>query len=81
MTSETNRRKQKLTVKDLITVGVFSAIILICISLSGGPFAMFPTLTFYFPVGAAPLSGPGFLFLVCTACDFFHCVACIAPDI
>ena len=64
MTSETNRRKQKLTVKDLITVGVFSAIILICISLSGGPFAMFPTLTFYFPVGAALLAGPVYLLLV-----------------
>ena len=64
MTSETNRRKQKLTVKDLITVGVFSAILLICISLSGGPFAMFPTLTFYFPVGAALLAGPVYLLLV-----------------
>ena len=64
MTSETNRRKQKLTVKDLITVGVFSAIIFICITLSGGPFAMVPTLTFYFPVGASLLAGPVYLLLI-----------------
>ena len=34
MTNETNIKKQKLTVKELITVGIFSAIIFICIALS-----------------------------------------------
>ena len=64
MTNETNIKKQKLTIKELITVGIFSAIIFICISLSGGPFAMFPALTFYYPVGGALLAGPVYLLLI-----------------
>lgn len=38
--------KSGLSVKDLIVTGVFSAIIFICISLSGGVFMMMPALTF-----------------------------------
>lgn len=49
--------KSGLSVKDLIVTGVFSAIIFICISLSGGVFMMMPALTFYYPVGAALLAG------------------------
>lgn len=64
MTKETNIKKQKLTVKELITVGIFSAIIFICIALSGGPFAMFPALTFYYPVGGSLLAGPVYLLLI-----------------
>lgn len=64
MTNETNIKKQKLTVKELITVGIFSAIIFICIALSGGPFAMFPALTFYYPVGGSLLAGPVYLLLI-----------------
>ena len=64
MTSKRKIKKQNLTIKDLITVGIFSAIIFVCISLSGGPFAMFPTLTFYFPVGASLLAGPVYLLLI-----------------
>ena len=64
MTSGTNIKKQKLTIKELITIGIFSAIIFICISLSGGPFAMFPALTFYYPVGGALLAGPVYLLLI-----------------
>lgn len=64
MTNETEIKKQKLTVKELITVGIFSAIIFICIALSGGPFAMFPALTFYYPVGGSLLVGPVYLLLI-----------------
>ena len=64
MTSQKKIKKQNLTIKDLITVGIFSAIIFVCISLSGGPFAMFPALTFYFPVGASLLAGPVYLLLI-----------------
>ena len=64
MTSKTKNKKQNLTIKDLITIGIFSAIIFVCISLSGGPFAMFPALTFYFPVGASLLAGPVYLLLI-----------------
>ena len=62
-TKSTNTRKG-LTVKDLIVTGVFSAIIFICISISGGVFMMMPTLTFYYPVGAALLAGPVYLLMV-----------------
>jgi len=64
MTSKRKIKKQNLTIKDLITIGIFSAIIFVCISLSGGPFAMFPALTFYFPVGASLLAGPVYLLLI-----------------
>ena len=64
MTNKRKIKKQNLTIKDLITVGIFSAIIFVCISLSGGPFAMFPALTFYFPVGASLLAGPVYLLLI-----------------
>ena len=64
MTSKRKIKKQNLTIKDLITVGIFSAIIFVCISLGGGPFAMFPALTFYFPVGASLLAGPVYLLLL-----------------
>ena len=64
MTSKRKIKKQNLTIKDLITVGIFSAIIFVCISLSGCPFAMFPALTFYFPVGASLLAGPVYLLLI-----------------
>lgn len=64
MANEERSMKQKLTVKDLITVGVFSAIIFVCIALSGGMLAMFPALTFYYPVGGALLAGPVYLLMV-----------------
>ena len=56
--------KSGLSVKDLIVTGVFSAIIFICISLSGGVFMMMPALTFYYPVGAALLAGPVYLLMI-----------------
>lgn len=59
-----DHQKKGLTVKDLIITGVFSAIIFVCIMLTGGPFAAMPVLTFYFPVGSALLAGPVFLLMV-----------------
>lgn len=59
-----NNKDKRLTVKDLIITGVFSAILFFCIMLSGGPFCVIPMLTFYYPVGAALLAGPVFLLLV-----------------
>lgn len=49
----------KLTTKDLITAGVFSALIFICVNISGGPLMMIPSLTFYYSVGSALLAGTG----------------------
>lgn len=47
--------------KDLITIGVFGVLLLLCAMLTGGPFAAVPTLTFYYPIGAALLAGPVFM--------------------
>ena len=58
-------KKQKgLTVKDLIIIGVFTAILSVCSMLGGTIFAVTPTLTFYYPIGAALLPGPVFLLLL-----------------
>lgn len=58
-------KKQKgLTVKDLIIIGVFTAILSVCSMLGGTIFAITPTLTFYYPIGAALLPGPVFLLLL-----------------
>ncbi|MFT3985815.1 MAG: MptD family putative ECF transporter S component [Lachnospiraceae bacterium] len=62
--SQLYHQKIGLTIKDLIITGVFSAIIFVCIMLTGGPFAIMPALTFYFPAGSALLAGPVFLLLV-----------------
>ena len=56
--------ESKLTVKDLITSGIFSALIFICINISGGPLMMIPTLTFYYSVGCALLAGPVYLLML-----------------
>lgn len=62
-----DNQKKGLTVKDLIVTGVFSAIIIVCIMISGGVFAVMPALTFYYPVGASLLAGPVFLLMIAKA--------------
>lgn len=64
MSQALKAKSQKLTIRDLIITGVFSAIIVICIMLSGGVLAAIPTLTFYYPVGASLLAGPVYLLLI-----------------
>jgi len=59
-----SNQKKGLAVKDLIIAGVFSAIIFICINISGGIFCVMPALTFYYPVGAALLAGPVYLLML-----------------
>jgi energy-coupling factor transport system substrate-specific component len=56
-----NTVKKGLTVKDLIIMGVFAAILTVCSTIGGIFFAITPTLTFYFSIGAALLPGPVFL--------------------
>ena len=56
--------RQGLTVKDLVTVGIFSALFL-AFALAGGIFfAPNPMLTFYMPVGSALLYGPIYLLML-----------------
>ncbi len=59
-----NAVKKGLTVKDLIIMGVFAAILTVCSTIGGIFFAITPTLTFYFSIGAALLPGPVFLLLL-----------------
>lgn len=59
--NQTTKESTSLTIKDLITTGIFGAILLLCEAIGGGIFAITPTLTFYFPLGAAVLAGPVFL--------------------
>lgn len=53
-----------LSVKDLVTIGIFSALFLV-LSLIGGVFlGSNPALTFWLPVGGAVLPGPVFLLMI-----------------
>ena len=56
--------RRGLTVKDLITMGVFGALLTVCSMIGGIFFAVTPTLTFYFSLGASLLPGPVFLLLL-----------------
>lgn len=56
--------ENKLQVRDLIMIGVFSALYFVLNMLGGMPFAINPVLTFYQPMGSAFLSGIIFMFLI-----------------
>lgn len=56
-----NNSEKGLSAKDLIVIGVFGVLLLLCAMATGGPFAAIPTLTFYYPIGAAVLAGPVFI--------------------
>ena len=55
---------KSLTVKDLVTVGIFSALFLVFALVGGIFFAPNPVLTFYMPVGSALLCGPVYLLML-----------------
>lgn len=56
--------KKGLGVKDLVTVGIFSALFLVFALVGGIFFAPNPALTFYMPVGSALLCGPVYLLML-----------------
>lgn len=56
--------KKGLTVKDLVTVDIFSALFLVFALVGGIFFAPNPVLTFYMPVGSALLCGPVYLLML-----------------
>ena len=62
-----DKKENKLQVKDLIMIGVFSALYFVLNMVGGMPFAMNPILTFYQPIGSAFLSGIIFMFLIAKA--------------
>ena len=57
-------QKNSLTIKDLVTTGIFSALCFILVLLGGVFFGANPVLTFWMPVGSALLAGPVFLLLI-----------------
>ena len=56
--------KKGLTAKDLVTVGIFSALFLVFALVGGIFFAPNSVLTFYMPVGSALLCGPIYLLML-----------------
>ena len=64
MNNRINPAKKGLTVKDLVTTGIFSAIFLVFTMIGGILFAPNPVLTFYMPMGAALLCGPVYLLMI-----------------
>jgi len=64
MVNQKVSNQKGLTVKDLVTTGIFAALIWVTMLIGGLPFAPNPLLTFYMPLGGALLGGPIFLLLV-----------------
>lgn len=64
MSNQINPAKKSLTIKDLVTTGIFSAIFLVFTMIGGIFFAPNPVLTFYMPMGAALLCAPVYLLMI-----------------
>ena len=64
MSNQINPAKKSLTIKDLVTTGIFSAIFLVFTMIGGIFFAPNPVLTFFMPMGAALLCGPVYLLMI-----------------
>ena len=64
MNNRINPAKKGLTVKDLVTTDIFSAIFLVFTLIGSILFAPNPVLTFYMPMGAALLCGPVYLLMI-----------------
>ena len=64
MNNQSNTRQKGLSVKDLVTIGIFSALFFIFTMIGGAFFAVNPVLTFYMPLGSALLAAPIYLLLI-----------------
>lgn len=64
MSSYSDNSVKGLSVKDLVTIGIFAALFFVASLVGGLPFAPNPALTFYMPVGSALLTGPILLLLL-----------------
>ena len=64
MTTQRKINQKGLTVKDLVTTGIFTALFFFFTLVGGIPFAPNPVLTFYMPMGSALLCGPIYLLMV-----------------
>ncbi len=59
-----NQKSNKLSVKDLVVTGVFTALMVVFALVGGMVFAANPAITFFMPAGSALLCGPIFLLLI-----------------
>ena len=64
MNDQNGFEKKGLSVKDLVTTGIFSALMFVFTMIGGSVFAANPVLTFYMPMGCALLCGPVYLLMV-----------------
>lgn len=64
MSKKSRNNKKGLSVKDMVTIGVFSALLFITMIVGGIFFAPNPILTFYMPIGSALLGGPVLMLLI-----------------
>lgn len=56
--------RKGLSVKDLVTTGIFTALLFVFTMVGGAFFATNPVLTFYMPAGSALLCGPIYLLMI-----------------
>lgn len=64
MKSQSSYSGKGLTVKDLVTTGIFTALLFVTMLVGGIIFAPNPVLTFYMPLGSALLGGPVVMLLI-----------------
>ena len=64
MSNQTRNSKKGLSIKDLVTIGIFTALLFVTMLVGGIVFAPNPVLTFYMPLGAALLGGPVMMLLI-----------------
>lgn len=64
MSNQTRSSKNGLSIKDLVTIGIFTALLFVTMLIGGIVFAPNPVLTFYMPLGAALLGGPVMMLLI-----------------
>lgn len=64
MNNQKRISKKGLSIKDLVTIGIFTAILFVTILVGGILFAPNPVLTFYMPLGSALLGGPVMMLLI-----------------
>lgn len=63
MANQSYVEKKGMTVRDVVSTGIFTALFFVFYMLGGAFFAPNPVLTFYMPIGSAVLCGPVFMVL------------------
>lgn len=64
MSNRANSMNKGLSVKDLVTTGIFTALVFVFILIGGMFLATNPVLTFFMPAGSGLLAGPAFLLMI-----------------